>query len=163
MELMQQLEIYTMAQKSVGTQFMLIGFGLLGIATLSYFMGESALSNGLKTGALVCGLVMLVGGFGYRNFSVKTQDVQMELLQKNEVEYQQVETERMAKVVKDYPMYQIVFGAFIIIALLVIWFVKNPYWHGVAFAVMIQAAAVMLSEAFSHQSIKAYFDYLSSL
>ena len=66
----------------------------------------------------------------------------------------------MQKVVKDYPIYQAVGAGLIVWALLVILFVKKPFWHGVAFAVIIYSVGFLLVEAYSHQSIKTYFDLL---
>lgn len=161
MDLLQHLETYITAQKGVGMHFVLIGIGLLIIASLSHFFGESPLANGLKIGALICGLLILIGGIGYRITEDRLLGKQTELFHNDMAEFQQVETERMVKVVKEYPVYQMVFGSFIILALLVVWFVKNPFWHGVAFAVIILCTCVMISEAFSQLSIRAYHDILT--
>ncbi len=161
MEIIQEFQAYIASQKAVGTQFILIGIGLLVIAILFHFSGSSQLSSGLKIGAAICGLLIISGGVGYRTTETKLLRSQTALYQKNQSEFKKVETERMQKVVKDYPIYQIIFGSFIILSLLIVWVVKKPFWHGVAFSVMILFIAVIIVEGYSHKSIKSYFEYLT--
>ena len=156
------LETYINAQKDVAIHFVLIGIGLLLIALLSHFFSSSSLGNGLKIGAIVCGIFILLGGIGYRNTETKLLKNQSELLEKDKVEFHRVESERMTKVVKDYPIYQIGFGVFIILSLLIVLLVKNPFWNGVAFAIIILFVLVMISEAFSYKSINEYNEYLTN-
>jgi len=160
MDLLSQFEIYINAQKGVGSQFILLGAALLVIAIWAHFSGGSVLANGIKTGALICGLLIIAGGFGYRSTEAGLLKKQSEVYEKSQVEFTKIETERMAKVNKDYTVYQIVFGAFIIVSLLIIFLLKNPYWHGIAFAVILLMIGVMIVEAFSHQSIKEYYQFL---
>ncbi len=154
------LETYITAQKAVGLHFILLGIGLLVVAIVSQIMGSTALANGIKTGALVCGLMMIVSGIGYRMTETKLLENQTQLFQKDAANFQQVETERMAKVIKDYPLYQMVSIALIIAALVLIFFTKNPYWQGIAYAVIMMFVGFMMIEDFSHYSIKAYFQAL---
>lgn len=156
------LENYINAQKDVAIHFILIGIGLLLIALLSHFFSNSSLGNGLKIGSIVCGIFILLGGIGYQNTETKLLKNQSELLVKDKVEFHRVESERMAKVMKDYPIYQIGFGAFIILSLLIVLLVKNPFWNGVAFAIIILFVLVMISEAFSYQSINEYNKHLTN-
>lgn len=160
MELLAQFDSYIHAQKNVGTHFILIGILLLIIATWSHFSATGPLSSGLKTGAIICGLLILAGGFAYRYTETTLLNKQTELFHKNQTEFRQVEAERMEKVKKDYPVYQIVFSGFILAALLLILLVKHPYWHGIAFAVLILMVGVMIIEAFSQRSINMYYELL---
>ncbi len=160
MELLANLEIYINAQKNVGTQFILIGILLLIVAIWSHFSDISPIASGLKTGTLICGLLILAGGFGYRYTETSLLKKQTELFHQNQTEFKQVETDRMTKVKKDYFVYQIVFGGFIVLSVLLIFFVKNTYWHGIAFAVLILMVGVMIVEAFSQRSINQYYESL---
>lgn len=160
MELLTNLETYINAQKNVGTQFILIGILLMIVAAWSHFSDTSSLTSGLKTGSFICSLFILIGGFGYRYTENTLLKNQTELFEKNQTEFKQVEMERMVKVKKDYPIYQIVFGSFIVLSLLLIWFVKKHYWHGVAFAIILLMLCVMIVEAFSQRSINQYYESL---
>ena len=115
MELLEHFEAYISAQKGVGTQFVLIGLLLLGVAIWAHVGGSSPLTSGLKTGALVCGVLILAGGFGYRSTEANLLKTQTELFNTDQSQFREVETERMAKVKKDYPVYQMVFGGFIVV------------------------------------------------
>jgi glucan phosphoethanolaminetransferase (alkaline phosphatase superfamily) len=157
MEILKSLESYTLAQKMVGTSFMIIGVILLLVAiSLHIFTNQTTLSNGLKIGSLICGILILVGGFGYKNFSSKTQLKQIEVYKKSKKNFFEQEQVRMEKVEKDYPIYQIFFGAFIVFAVVIVLLTKRPFWHGIAFSVMILFTSVMIIEAFSHKSITDY-------
>ncbi|NRB50666.1 MAG: hypothetical protein HRU41_23560 [Saprospiraceae bacterium] len=162
MTLLTHLESYITAQKNVGSQFIIIGVLLLIVAAWAHFSATSPLSSGLKTGALIGSLLILAGGFGYRSTETTLLKKQTALFQEDQTEFRQVETERMAKVKKDYPVYQMVFSAFIVAALLVILSVKNTYWHGISFAVIILMVGVLISEAYSQQSIQLYYEYLTN-
>ncbi|MBV6652887.1 MAG: hypothetical protein KI786_03975 [Mameliella sp.] len=161
MEALQQLEIYIAAQKNVAFQFILIGVLLFILAAVFHFLGKGDLSAGLRTGSIVCGCFILIGGIAYQNTEHKLLETQKALYHESAEQFQQQEAARMEKVVKDYPVYQMVFGGFIMLSLLVVLFVSKPYWHGIAFSVIILFVLVMISEAFSHQSIKSYFEFLT--
>ena len=160
MEVLQQLETYITAQKNVAFQFIMLGAFLIILELLLQFLGKSNLSSGLKIGALICGLFILVGGIAYNSTENKLLQTQTSLYQKSKVEFQQVEIQRMAKVKKDYPIYQMVFGGLIILSLLVVWFAKNPFWHGIAFSAMILFIVIMIIEAYSQRSINLYYQSL---
>ena len=157
MEILKSLEIYTIAQKVVGISFVIIGFGLGSIAVICHYMLETTeLSNGLKIGALIGGVFILLGGFGYQNFSAKTALKQIEIHEKSKENFLAQETIRMEKVVKEYPIYQFVFGVFIMLSIGVVLFTKKPLWHGIAFSVMLLFTLVLIVEAFSYKSISNY-------
>ena len=158
--MLEHLETYIQAQKTVASLFMLIGGLLFLLAIAAHFAGKTDLLNGLKYGAIVCGLLILLGGLGYRATESKLLEKQTSLYQQSEQRFQQEEYQRMENVVKSYPTYQWTFAALILISLLVILFTTKPFWHGVAFAVMLLHAAVLLVEAVSHRSIMAYFNVL---
>ena len=157
MEIIKSLGEYTISQKLVGTSFIVIGILFIVFAIINnYAFSQSELIKGLKMGSLICGIFILIGGFGYNNFSTKTELKQIERYNQSRDDFLKQENIRMEKVIKDYPVYQIVFGSFIIISILIIWFTKNPFWHGIAFSVIILFTSVMIIEANSHKSIKNY-------
>lgn len=157
MEILKSLETYTVAQKMVGINFIITGIGLLIISAMCQFiLSNSELTNGLKIGTLVCGIFILIGGVGYKNFSAKTEAKQIEIYNQSKTEFIDQENIRMEKVVKDYPIYQVAFGTFIILSILLVWLTNKPFWHGIAFSIMILFTAVMVIEAFSHKSITDY-------
>ena len=161
MNLLQSLEAYTNAQKGVGTNFIILGFILLIIsAVFAFFVCKSQMATGLKWGALVAGIFIIVGGFTYRNFSEKTKNDTIAIFEKDTTEFVQFEHERMEKVDKGFITYQLVFAAFVVLALIVIVFVKAPVLKGVAFAVAILFIGQLLIEGFSHKSIREYTDIL---
>ena len=66
MDLLDQLETYINAQKGVGLHAILFGSGLLITSLLFYLLGEGSLSNGIRNGSLVLGILLLFMGFGIR-------------------------------------------------------------------------------------------------
>lgn len=161
MDTFSQFEIYISAQKNVAIQFMLIGSVLLLAATCFHFFGKGELSVGLRNGALICGIFILIGGIAYQNTENKLLVTSKSLFEENPQEFKKQEKQRMQKVIRDYPVYQFVFGGLIILSLLIVWFIDSSFWHGVAFSVILLAIGVMVVEAYSHQSIKTYTEYLT--
>lgn len=162
--MIEALENYTIAQKAVGTRFILIGIILLIIAGVVWFGLETTdFHNGLKIGSLVCGIMILIGGISYFNFSQTTHEKIVKIHQGSESEFIQTEKERMAKVAKDYPIYQMVFLGFIVASLIVIFVINQPFWSGVACAVILQFVSVLIVEYISKSSIDLYNDFLLGL
>ena len=164
MNILQALEAYTLAQKTVATNFIYLGIGLIIFSIAVWvFAPGGQLSNGLKYGALVCGILIMIGGLSYRNFSQKILENGIKAQNNNHVQFVDEETIRMEKVEKDFPVYQMVFGAFIAIPLLLIFFINKPLLNGISFSIMILFLFQMIIEAYSYTSIAEYLKYLKAL
>ena len=164
MDIVQALETYTLAQKTVATNFICLGIGLIIFAIAVWVFAPSGqFSNGLKYGSLVCGILIMIGGFSYSNFSQKILNNGIKAEKENHVQFVEEETIRMEKVEKGFPIYQMVFGAFIAIPLLLILFINKPLLNGISFAVMILFLFQMIIEAYSYTSIAEYSKYLKAL
>jgi hypothetical protein len=163
MDIVQALETYTLAQKTVATNFICLGIGLIIFAITVWFLAPSGqLSNGLKYGSLVCGILIMIGGYSYSNFSQKILENGIKAEKENHVQFVEKETIRMEKVEKGFPIYQMVFGAFIAIPLLLILFINKPLLNGISFSVMILFLFQMIIEAYSYPSIAEYLKYLKA-
>ncbi|NRB59064.1 MAG: hypothetical protein HRU50_03890 [Winogradskyella sp.] len=162
MNFIQSLETYTNAQKWVGTNFIILGSLLLILATtVAFFINKSPLADGLKWGALCTGLLIIIGGFSYRNFSDKIQYNAKEIYGDNPTKFIQTEYNRMSKVNKGFIVYQMSFAAFVVASLIVILFVKSPFAKGISFAVAVLFIGVLIIEGFSQKSITTYNDELN--
>lgn len=161
MNILQSLETYTVAQKGVGTNFAILGVVLIIIALVFFiFASKTPLTVGIKWGALFAGLMIIAGGLSYYNFSNKTYSESEAIYQKDVTEFVQYEHERMEKVDKGFLTYQLTFALFVLVALVVIVFVKAPVLKGISFAVAILFIGMLLIEALSHSSIKKYTEEL---
>ncbi len=161
MNMLQSLEAYTSAQKWVGTNFVVLGILLLVLAGVSAFLvPRTPMATGMKYGALVAGALIIIGGFSYRSFCDKTYNHGADIYQTSTTEFVKTEYSRMEKVDKGYLVYQIVFAAFIVAALLVVLFVNAPLMKGIAFAVAVLFIGIMIIEGFSHSSIRSYTEAL---
>lgn len=164
MNILDALDAYMSAQKSVGSNFIWLGFLLFGIAAFSWSVApRGSLLNGLLWGAVICGILLIGGGFGYRSFCVKIQAQLIQTFEQDKKQFIQTEKQRMGKVAKDYPIYQYSFAACLLIALAVVLFLDRPFASGVSFAVMINFTGVLIFEAFSKFSIDRYYDIVSKL
>ena len=160
MEILDLLATYSKAQKLSGTHFVLLGVGLvLAAATVQIFFKANELSQGFKVSALICGILFLAMGFSYRNYVDKQQAEMISMYQQNQTEAIENEKARIAKTIKDFPMYQYTFSGLIILGLAVVVFVPSDYWKGIAYAVMITfVCAMFLETASSHPSMKTYYN-----
>ena len=164
MSIIESLSLYTSSQKSVAIGFIVAGGFLLLAST--YLMFQSALSGplwqGFKISALIFGLLIAAGGFGYLKFCDKTQTTLVAMYESNQDDMMTFEQQRMQKVVKDFPIYQISFAVIVVIALLIIIFASD-FWIGVAFPVAILFISILLIEAHSRTSIVKHFEYIESV
>ncbi|MEN0049816.1 MAG: hypothetical protein AAF806_22330 [Bacteroidota bacterium] len=163
MDLLNQLDIYINAQKGVGFQAFLFGFGLLLSALLFHLLGSSALSEGIRTGSIVCGILLFGMGFGLRMSQENIRKEKSVLFQKDPIEFKQSERERMEKVKNNYPNYQLVMAIVILVLLLFYFFIKIPFWQGVAISVILFMIGNMFIEYFSQKTVLAYYEFLKEL
>ncbi len=161
--MLEPLEVYISAQKTVAGYFMGLGVFLLVMAVFFHLAGSNPLLHGLRTGLFVVGLLGLANGYGYRVAEVQLLKKQTERFQQSPAQFHQVETERMAKVVKTFPYYQIGFIVVITGALIAIFFLETRFVQGILFAVIMFLLGNMIIEKLSQTSIDHYFGQLANL
>jgi len=156
--ILNQLEIYITAQKTIANYFMLLGVLLIILAVLFYFVGTNSLFNGLKIGFLILGFISIVSGYAYRITEEKLLKKQIVLYHNYSSQFHRIERIRMEKVVKNFPVYQMVSIGIIIISLIVIFFDKNNFLHGILFSVIIYFLGNMIIEKVSKPYIDKYYE-----
>ena len=161
--MLEQLEIYIDAQKTIANYMLAFGFIMLLLAILIHFLGSDALLLGLKIGLVVFGLFSSVGGYGYKMTEEKLLKSQTLLYQVNTEEFHQKEKERMEKVVKYFPLIQIVFVTIVIISLVTNLFLDKAIIKGILFSIVVFSVGNMIIESVSKKSVDTYFEKLSNL
>ncbi len=159
--MLEQLEIYINAQKTIANYMLAFGFIMLFLAVLTHFSSSNTLIVGLKIGLLVFGLISAASGFGYKKTEEKLLKSQTLLYQENAADFNLKEKERMAKVVKNFPFIQITFVAIILVALVINLFFHKAILNGLLFALVIFLVGNMIIESVSKSSIDTYFEKLS--
>ncbi len=158
--MLEHLEVYINAQKTIANY--MIGFGVIMVvlAIVFHFSGANTLFDGLKIGLLVVGFLSLGSGYAYRITEIKLLEQQTELYEESPTKFHLVEKARMDKVVKSFPLYQIVFIAVITICLIVTFFLENNFINGILFSVVIFLLGNMIVEKVSKASIFEYQQHL---
>lgn len=164
MGIIESLEVYISSQKVVALNFAALGFLFSLVAgALWYFDLGSKLLQGLKAGLLIWGALIVIGGAVYYSFCLKTHSQLLNSYQANAETYKVAEHQRIEKVRKDYPVYQMAFALFIMISLSCIIFANKPFWSGVAFSTMFLFSLLMLFEAYSKISIDRYYEQMENI
>ncbi|MCR9014439.1 hypothetical protein [Aquiflexum gelatinilyticum] len=161
--MLEQLEIYISAQKTIGNYMLALGLIMVLVAILMHFSTTDSLFYGLKIGLLVFGFFSLIGGYSYKLTEDKLLKSQTSIYQANANKFNQVEKERMQKVVKNFPVIQFVFAVLIIAALVTNLLFDKPFLNGILFALVVFLVGNMIIESISKQSISAYFEQLSTI
>jgi glucan phosphoethanolaminetransferase (alkaline phosphatase superfamily) len=161
--MLEQFEIYINAQKTIANYMLALGLILISGAILIQFVATNSLFFGLKVGLLVFGLFSLVGGYSYKLTEANLQKSQTAVYQSDVNEFHQVEKDRMQKVVKNFPVIQLVFVGVIIAALAVNILLEKPVVNGILYALVIFLIGNMIIESVSKQSIHVYFEQLSTI
>ncbi|TXD94086.1 hypothetical protein [Gillisia hiemivivida] len=152
---------YIAAQKSISFYFLFLGIFLLVIAAVSnLYSPEDAFYGGLFIGSLTTGLLIMLGGFFYRNFNDKLFISVESNYKKDKAIFLNNETNRMEKVLDDFSSFQIIFTIIIILAIGVIISFKIPYISGICIAISILLIGILLIEAISKYSIDHYSEEL---
>lgn len=161
--MIEQLEIYINAQKTIANYMLAFGLIMLLMAVLIHFSASSTLFSGLKIGLVIFGLFSSIGGYGYKMTEEKLLKSQTLLYQENPVEFNQIEKKRMAKVVKNFPVTQMAFVAIIAISLIINLFLNKSFVNGLLFSLVIFLVGNMIIESVSRKSIFIYFEKISNL
>ena len=98
-------------------------------------------------------------GFGLRMTQEKLLKEKTALYQKDKIEFKQTEIEWMTKGKNNYPFYQIGMAIIIVLSLLI---VRNPFWQGIGFSVIVFMVGNMIIEAYSNNSLLAYYESLKN-
>ncbi len=152
---------YIAAQKTIGFYFSFLGIFLVVIAAVSNFYNpENSLYNGLFIGGLTTGLLIMLGGFFYRNFNGKLFISVESHYKKDKAIFLNNETSRMEKVINDFSSLQFIFTVIIILAIGVIISFKNPYISGISLAISLLFSGIMIIEAISKSFIDHYYEEL---
>ena len=159
----EHLETYINAQKTIANYIMGAGIVYIVLAIMLQFIESTTIFNGLKIGLLVVGLIALASGYGYLITEKKLLQKQTELIQQNPTQFLNKEKERMTKVIRNFPIYQLVFIVIIIISLLIIFFVKNGFLQGIMFSVILYLIGNLIIEQISKTSILTYYEKLINL
>ncbi|HAD07943.1 MAG TPA: hypothetical protein DCF62_00540 [Porticoccaceae bacterium] len=163
MEIIESLDAYIASQKTVAIQFLILGVCFLVIAGVLWQLDSGAkLLQGLKAGCLVWSLLILAGGGAYYNFCNQLHAQQIQAYEADPTQFLAAEHQRVAKVVTDFPIYQMAFAACIVASLVVILFVSKAFFSGIAFATLLLFSVLMLIEAYSKTSIDAHFAQLEA-
>jgi energy-coupling factor transporter transmembrane protein EcfT len=160
--MLDQLELYVQAQRTIAHYMMGFGVILVLLAVLCHLTNANALFNGLKIGCLLFGVFSFVSGYAYQVTEEKLLDRQSKLYEQNPAEFLSLEKARMQKVVQGFARIQLVFGAIILLSLLVIFTIEHAFVSGLAFALILLLLGNMVIERVSKSSIDAYYEKLVS-
>ena len=161
--MLEQFEIYINAQKTMAQYLLGLGVLMIAIGVVVHFSGSIPHFKGLKIGLLICGLLAIVGGYGYRITEEKLLNSHKLIYHEDPIKFKQVELERMQKVVKSYPKIQITFVVVIIAALITILFLNKPLVNGLLFSLVIYMVGNLLLENISKPSIYTYLEQLTTV
>jgi hypothetical protein len=160
--MLEQLELYISAQKTIANYMMVFGVIMILLAIVFHFAEANALFDGLKVGFLVLGLFSAVSGYGYRITEEKLMQQQTTLYRENPSQFQRIEKERMEKVVKNFPKILFVFLVLIITSLVVVVLNKNSFVNGLLFSLIVLLIGNIIIETVSKNSIDTYYQKLSN-
>lgn len=161
--MIEQLEIYVSSQKTIANYMLAFGLIMHLLAVLIHFYASNPLFFGLKIGLVIFGLFSSIGGYGYKITEEKLLKSQTLLYQENTVGFKQKENERMAKVVKNALLIQMIFVAIIAVSLITNLFLNKAFVNGILFSLVIFLVGNMIIESVSKKSIDAYYEILSKL
>jgi len=159
--MLEQFETYISAQKTIANYMLAFGLIMLIACVLIHFSTSNTLFTGLKIGLFMFGLFSSFGGYGYKKTEEKLLKSQTLRYQENPTQFTQKEKARMTKLVKNFPVTQIVFVVLIVMALVTNLFVSKALVSGILFSLVLFSVGNLIIESVSKKSIHLYFEILS--
>lgn len=155
--MLEYLEKYTVAQKGVGTYFIVFGVVFFFFTmVIRIVFGRSVLLTGLNWGSFSSALFLTASGIIYRAYCDMIHRKAAAALFENESEFIKSEYSRMGKVEKDFKKFQIAFSALAFISVIIGIFIHSRTGKGVFFAFAILFVGMLAIEYYSRNSIKNY-------
>lgn len=161
MDIIKHFEIYIAAQKATGVQVAIFGGVLLVSAILLHFSKLNPITQGLRNSLFVLSILLLVSGAGFILNQNKLHKTKIESYQASQLAFKTEEIERMKAVDKSVP--RIILGlsvAIILVLLIMIFFINQPLWKGVAFGLIIYFLGLVITESISYLSVRNYLESL---
>lgn len=159
--MLEYLEKYTVAQKGIGTYFIVFGVVFFfSTMVIRIIFGRSLIFTGLNWGSFISALVLTASGIIYRAYCDYIHKKAAAKLFENESEFVKAEIGRVQKVQKDFQIYQIVFSSLALISLIIGIILHSRMGKGVFLAMAILFAGMLAIEYFSRNSIGAYLNKL---
>lgn len=165
MEIINSLENYTIAQKSIGVSLLATGILVLCISVIIHFTNnQHSLFSGIKVAGFMMGLFLILSGSAYRyKYCDEIQEKASTLYEKDRSEFISSEIKRMEKVASNYPLIKIVIGCLIIAGIVLLFLIQNYFIHGLIYTTSIALIGILIIEAISNISIIHYLKELSIL
>lgn len=161
--MLEQLELYINAQKAIANYMLGLGIIMILLGVSLHFAGTNPLFHGLKIGCLVLGLFSAVSGYSYRITGEKMLERQSDVYRENPAEFKAIEKNRMGKVVKNFPIIQVVFVVLIIVSLVMVLIIKSSFINGLILSVVILLVGNIFIEKVSKASIDTYYEHIATL
>ena len=138
------------------------GFFLALIAGLFYFMGSTPASKAIVMPFLVLGIfIVLMSVYGIYSNSTKMQTLQAKHDQ-DPIQFQQDEIKRVEGFQYLYPMSIGISLVSFLVALGLLYFVKNIHWQAIAITLIFFGASFAVIDYFSKERASIYYEQLKS-
>lgn len=143
----------------------ILGFGfiLIFIATLFHFLGNTPASKAIVIPFLTLGIIIvLMSIYGIHSNSTKMQTLQAQHDQ-NPIQFQQDEIKRVEDFQYLYPMSIGISLVSFLVALGLLYFVKNIHWQAIAITLIFFGASFAVIDYFSKERASIYYEKLITI
>lgn len=140
----------------------ILGFGfiLMLIAILFNYLGDTPASKAIVIPFLTLGIIIvLMSVYGIHSNSTKMQTLQVQH-DKNPIQFQQDEIKRVEDFQYLYPMSIGISLVSFIVALGLLYFVKNIHWQAIAITLIFFGASFAVIDYFSKERASIYYEHL---
>jgi membrane-bound ClpP family serine protease len=138
------------------------GFFLVLIAALFYFIGSTPAAKAIVIPFLTLGiLIVLMSVYGIQSNATKMQTLQAQY-DSNAIQFQQDEIKRVEGFQYLYPMSIGISLVSFLVALGLLYFVKNIHWQAVAITLIFFGASFAVIDYFSKERAAIYYEQLTA-
>lgn len=140
----------------------ILGFGfiLVLIAALCHFLGNTPASKAIVIPFLTLGIIIvLMSIYGIHSNLTKMQTLQAQYV-KNPIQFQQDEIKRVEGFQYLYPMSIGISLVSFLVALGLLYFVKNIHWQSIAITLIFLGASFAVIDYFSKERASVYYEKL---
>ena len=156
------IRAYFAGEKSEAALILLAGIAALAMALWLWFSIREPFARGLaSTLLLVAALGLGVGGTVYFRSDAQAQQL-VELLRADPTRFDAEEGPRIRQVVKSFGQYRIAYAIAVILALVFVFLLGRPIFHGLAVGLLILAALGFTIDYYAEARAAAYLRALET-
>ncbi|MFC1834253.1 hypothetical protein ACFL2Q_05905 [Thermodesulfobacteriota bacterium] len=160
MDFLNHMLVYFNSEKTLGVLSIPMGAGVLILSGFVWYSHRDALASGMIVPLAIFGIVAVAGGTLLVHRTDKQMEQLTQLFQEDKRAFVEQELPRMEKVNANWPRLKVAYAIVVIVSLAVLFFVNKEWFTGLAMALILMSAILLIVDVFAEKRAVIYTEYI---